>query len=61
MGAHADDSGCEGEPILESSYKSVPIPTLTTKSAVELLLKKAQENGTIGRTKWLVSQFTGQF
>ena len=56
MGAHADDSGCEGEPILESSYKSVPIPTLTTRSACELLLKKAQENAASGRTKWLVSK-----
>ena len=56
MGAHSIDeaAGSEGDAILESSYKRVPIPSITIKSACELLLKKAQENAACGRTKWLV-------
>jgi hypothetical protein len=55
MGAHADENGVEHEPILESPYKSVPIPTLTTQSAVEYILNKFDENVKAGLTNWIVS------
>ena len=45
----------EEEPVLESSYPRIPIPELETLSACEFLLKSAQENVDLGRTKWLVS------
>lgn len=55
MPAHANEPVVDHEAILESSYKSVPIPTLTTKSAVEYILKKVGENAQAGMTNWIVS------
>jgi len=43
------------EPILESSYPTIPIPELETLSACQYLLNSAQENVKLGRTRWLVS------
>ena len=46
------------DPVLESTYPRIPIPELETLSACEYLLKSAEENIKLGRTKWLVSANT---
>lgn len=42
------------EPVLESSYPTIPIPDLETMSACQYLLNSAKENVDLGRTRWLV-------
>jgi len=48
------------EPVLESCYPSVPIPTLTTKSAVEYILQKFESNHKAGLSNWVTNTITGE-
>jgi acyl-coenzyme A synthetase/AMP-(fatty) acid ligase len=56
--AEAGDQYILPVPILESGYPMVNIPTLTTKSAVEFVLKMAQKNVQEGRTNWMTNTVT---
>ena len=54
MVAQAENLVEDPEPILYSSYPSIPVPALKSFSAAELLLEKAREQTANGKTKWLV-------
>ncbi|ODM90337.1 4-coumarate--CoA ligase 1 [Orchesella cincta] len=56
----SESDGYFEEPILESSYPTIPIPELETLSACQYLLNSAQENVELGRTKWLTNSITGE-
>ncbi|CAG7728489.1 unnamed protein product [Allacma fusca] len=55
-----DNVRAEDEPILHSSYPTIPMPKLPTYSACELILYKSEMNAAQGMTKWLTNSVTGE-